>query len=112
MSIDLQRPVHQGKTYEIVFRNDVESTGVVLVMVGWVPRHGKAVPPPQSMVVAPGTKGSVSGEVPPRSDAHRLGIVASLDKGELGELEIREGDQQHTVETIKETTTWEMVVVP
>ena len=111
MSIDLQKPVHGGRTYEVRFANDVDSTGTALVMVGWVPNLASAVPASQTLSVAPAAKASVNGTVPASSAAHRMAIVVSLDKGEFGELELLENGVTHTVETITETTTWEMVVI-
>ncbi len=111
MSIDLQKPVHGDRTYEVRFANDVESTGTALVLVGWVPNSGSAVPAAQERWVAPAATASVKGTVPASSAAHRMAIIVSLDKGEFGELELLENGKTHTVETITETTTWEMVVI-
>jgi len=111
MSIDLKRPVHQGRTYEVRFANDVESTGAALVLIGWVPNHGHAVPNAQEASVAPGGSAALNGTVPSPSAAHRMAIVVSLDKGEFGELELLENGASHSTEIIHETTTWEMVVV-
>ena len=111
MPIQLQQPVQGGKTYRIIFRNRVDSTGVALVMVGWVPKTNHSVPTPQSVVVAPGAEASLSGEIPKAENAHRMAIVVSLDRGERGELALRVVGAPDTTENIDETTTWEMVVV-
>ena len=111
MSIDLQKPVHGGRTYEVRFANDVDSTGTALVLIGFVPNLGSSVPAAQELTVAPAASASAKGTVPASSAAHRMAIVVSLDKGEFGELELLVNGKLHTVETITETTTWEMVVI-
>jgi hypothetical protein len=111
MAFQLQQPVRSGKTYRVTFRNRVDSTGVALVMVGWVPKTNHGVPSPQSIAVAPGAEVSLSGETPSAENAHRMAIVVSLDQGERGELALRVDGLPHTTENIDETTTWEMVVV-
>jgi hypothetical protein len=111
MAIETQQPVPGGKTYRVSFRNHVNSTGVVLLLIGWVPKTNHSVPSPQSVIVAPGAEASLSGEVPDTANAHRMVIIVSLDNGERGELALRIDGALHTVQGIEETTTWEMVVV-
>jgi hypothetical protein len=53
----------------------------------------------------------MSDVVPPATDARRMTVVADLDQGESGTLELLEGDLAHSAEPIAETTTWKMVVI-
>jgi hypothetical protein len=111
MAISLKRPVHGGARYTVRFTNHLGSGGVVLVLVGWVPNHGAAVPEPTQMVVPPNSTREMSDVVPPATDARRMTVVADLDQGESGTLELLEGDLAHSAEPIAETTTWKMVVI-
>ncbi|HET9930774.1 MAG TPA: hypothetical protein VFQ35_08810 [Polyangiaceae bacterium] len=110
MPTQVLAPVTEGNSYVVKFTNRVESTGVVLVVVGWVPKHERPVPPPQHMVVAPGATAEIGGKVPPFADARRMVIVASLDPGESGRLVVIENDVERENQRVTETTTWEALV--
>ena len=87
----LTAPIHAGKRYKVSFQNDVKSTGTVLVMAGWVPKGGHAMPPTQGMNLAPGASSHFEGRVPAFSKVRRLSITVSLDQGESGVLEVLGG---------------------
>lgn len=113
MATTLTAPIHAGRRYKVSFENDPESTGTVLVVAGWVPKHQKSkLRPAQSMALAPGGSSHFGGKVPAFSGVRRLSITVSLDEGELGVLEIFEDDKEHTFKVVKKTTTFEMPVDP
>jgi hypothetical protein len=112
MATTLTAPIHADKRYKVTFQNDNQSTGVVLVVAGWVPKHQNNTPPAQVMALAPGGTSDFEGKIPPVTVVRRLSITVSLDKGEFGVLEVFEDDISHTFKIVTETTTFEMPVDP
>jgi hypothetical protein len=113
MTTTVLKPVIEDSRYTVRFTNAAGSTGSVLVVVAWVPKHGQPVPAAQQMLVAPSSPpGELKGVVPDFSKARRMVIVASLDPGESGRLELLQNDAPHKSEHIAKTTTWESLVVP
>jgi len=106
----VQDPITEKNSYVVRFRNNVSSTGVVLVVVAWVPNHERPVPAPQHMTVAPGATAELSGTVPAAQDARRMTIVASLDAGESGRLTLLEDGDPSAIDDLAETTTWQVLV--
>jgi hypothetical protein len=110
MTTAILDPVPEGSGYTVRFSNRVGSTGVVLVVLGWVPKQGESVPDPRQMTVAPGASGELTGTVPDFARARRMVIVASLDAGESGRLELLVEGRLPSNRSISKTTTWQMLV--
>jgi len=110
MTTTVQDPITEASSYVVRFRNNVTSTGAVLVVVAWVPNHANAVPVPQQTMIAPGATGELSGIVPPAANARRMLIVASLDGGEGGRLTLLENGEARAIDDVTETTTWHLLV--
>jgi hypothetical protein len=60
--------------------------------------------------VAPGASCELTGTVPAFACARRMVIVASLDAGESGRLQLLIEGRLPSNESISETTTWHMLV--
>jgi hypothetical protein len=113
MTIAVLAPTSEGSPYSVRFTNGVGSAGSVLVVVAWVPKQGRPVPRSQQVLVAPGSPpGQLKGVAPPFTNARRMVIIAALDAGESGLLELIQNDVVHTSEHITETTTWESLIIP
>jgi hypothetical protein len=108
----LTAPIRAGKTYKVRFENDIGSTGVVLVMAGWVPKHRKMVPKAKGMTIAPKGSAEIALKVPEFPSVRRLSITVSLDAGESGLLEVFQGGEAHTRKVVTKTMTFEMPVDP
>lgn len=112
MATTLTAPIHAGKSFKVRFENDNASTGTVLVVAGWVPKHGKTKPNTRGIVVAPSGSGGFGGTVLPFKIVRRLSITVSLDSGESGLLEVLEDGDVHFRKVVKKTTTFEVPVDP
>lgn len=112
MATTLTAPIHANKPIEVNFTNDDTSTGVVLIKAGWVPKQGHPLPDIPSVVVAPNATDGFKTRVQPFEAARRLSITVSLDEGESGLLQVIVDSAPHTTRVVKETTTFEMLVIP
>jgi hypothetical protein len=112
MPTTLTAPIHAGRSYTIRFKNDVNSTGVILLMAGWVPKNQSNVPSARSVAIAAGAEGELTGSVPGFAAVRRLTLAVSLDAGEKGKLEVLEDGAAHTTVDVTQTTTFEMPVDP
>jgi hypothetical protein len=110
MTTTVQDPITEGSSYVVRFRNNVASTGVVVVIVAWVPNHERLVPGPQQMTVAPSATAELTGTVPAASNARRMVVVASLDARESGRLTVLENDTDNSIDDLTETTTQHRLV--
>ncbi len=110
MPTTMHPPIRAGKSYKVAFASDLASTGAVLLVVGWVPRHQQPVPAPEMLSIAPGQRVEVTGIVPSSASVRRLMIVVDLDAGELGKLVVLEDEVPHVFEDISSTVIWGMAV--
>jgi hypothetical protein len=108
MSTENMKPVTEGTRYIVRFGNT--RSGVVLVLVSWVPNHESKVPDPQQKFAATGAVVEATGTVPPSDDARRMVVVADLDPGEEGDLELWADGKLLARRHISATTVWKMLV--
>jgi hypothetical protein len=104
-------PVQAGKSFEVSYRALASSGGATLLVVGWIPKDGHAVPGPQEITIAPGSNGSITGTVPANADARRLEIRVDLPDGTgSGTLDLLVDGSLVAEDNVSEDTLWTSLV--
>lgn len=107
----LKSPVRAEKSYKVRYTSDIQSAGTTLLIVGWVPKHGHSVPPPDETEIAPGTTGELAATVPAFCHARRMEIRVDLPDGTgSGRLELMVDGQPHSAAQLRADVTWTSLV--
>jgi hypothetical protein len=107
----LKPPVRAGAPFKVRYTADIRSAGTTLLILGWVPKHGHAVPPPDERTIAPGMAQEIADTVPAFAAARRLEIRVDLPDGTgSGELELFVDDKPHSAAILTADTIWTSLV--
>ena len=108
----LKPPVSEKQSFEVSYQASDTSAGASLLIVGWVPKDGCAVPAAQEILVAPGVTESLAGAVPSVREARRMEIRLDLPDGMgAGILKLKVTGGIVAQDALTEDATWTSLVI-